>query len=291
MTAAPVRLALLVTLALLAFAGNSLLTRAALAGGEIGPDSFAAIRLSAGAITLLAIGIRKRLMVAPGKRDIPGIMALFIYAAAFSRAYVSLSAATGALILFTCVQMTVISGGIIGGVRMAPHQGVGVLIALGGLAWLLAPGLAAPAVGAAALMAAAGVAWGIYTLLGRGKGDPVARTARNFIGTFPLAVMLLTLPEAHGTAMPIALALASGAITSALGYVVWYSVLPRMSALSAASLQLLVPVITSLGSVIWLYEPLTTALAGASIIILAGIALTLRPPFAGSQKGRFTNLP
>ncbi|OYY72750.1 DMT family transporter [Sphingomonas sp. 28-63-12] len=270
------RLALLVILALLAFAGNSLLTRAALAGGGIGPESFAAIRLGAGGATLLAIGLGRRLVVMPGARDLPGIAALFVYAATFSRAYVGLGAATGALILFSTVQITVIAGGMIGGARITVVQSMGVAVALGGLAWLLAPGLAAPPLGAFALMAAAGIAWGVYTLLGRGSDAPVARTARNFIGTLPLAMALAAIGGVGGSPMAIMLAIAAGAITSALGYVLWYSVLPHLSAITAASLQLTVPVITALGSVIWLHEPLTGALAGASLLILSGIALTLR---------------
>ncbi len=261
---------------MLAFAGNSLLTRAALAGGGIGPDSFAAIRLLAGALTLFVIGFGRRLMIRPRAGDIPAIFALFSYAAAFSRAYVSLGAATGALILFTSVQLTVIAGGLAGGARLSIRQGFGIVIALGGLAWLLAPGLATPPPGASALMTAAGIAWGVYTLIGRGSGAAVARTARNFIGTIPLALVLVAMAGLEGTPTAIMLAVASGAITSALGYVIWYSVLPSLSAVTAASLQLLVPVITALGSLIWLREPLTTTLAGASLLILAGVAMTLR---------------
>lgn len=264
-------------LALLAFAGNSLLTRAALAGGGIAPDSFAAIRLGAGAAMLLAIGIGRGLAVRPRAADLPGIIALFAYAAAFSRAYVSLGAATGALILFTSVQMTIVAGGLVGGAFLSMRQGTGILIALSGLAWLLAPGVTAtPTLGAAALMTAAGVAWGVYTLIGRGSGAAIARTARNFIGTIPLALLLVAMAGLDGTPTAIMLAVASGAITSALGYVIWYSVLPSLPAVTAASLQLLVPVITALGSLIWLREPLTTTLTGASLLILAGVAMTLR---------------
>lgn len=263
-------------LALLAFAGNSLLTRAALAGGGIAPDSFAAIRLGAGAAMLLAIGIGRGLAVRPRAADLPGIVALFVYAAAFTRAYVGLGAATGALILFTSVQMTIVTGGLAGGAGLSVRQGTGILIALSGLAWLLAPGLATPPIGASALMAAAGIAWGVYTLIGRGSDAAVARTARNFIGTIPLALVLVALAGLHGTPVAMMLAVASGAITSAVGYVIWYSVLPSLSAVTAASLQLLVPVITALGSLIWLHEPLTTTLTGASLLILAGVALTLR---------------
>ena len=269
-------LVLLTALALLAFAGNSLLTRAALAGGGIRPDSFAAIRLGAGAAMLLAIGLGKGLKLRPRSPDIPAIVALFIYAAAFSRAYVSLGAATGALILFTAVQLTIIVGGLAGGANLNLRQAFGIVIALGGLAWLLAPGLATPPLGASALMTAAGIAWGVYTLIGRGSGAAIARTARNYIGTIPLALVLVGMAGLDGTWTAILLAVASGAITSALGYVIWYSVLPSLSAVTAASLQLLVPVITALGSLIWLHEPLTATLAGASLLILAGVALTLR---------------
>jgi len=213
MTPALFRLSLVVALALCAFAGNSLLTRAALSSGDIGPDSFTAIRLVAGAMTLLAIGFGRRLAIMPRGSDVPGVIALFVYAAAFSRAYVSLTAATGAIILFTAVQVTVIAGGAIGGGRIRLQQGGGVLIALGGLAWLLAPGLSAPPLTASIMMATAGIAWGSYTLLGRGAGAPVARTARNFIGTVPLAIGLVAVMGLDGTPMAILLAIASGAIT------------------------------------------------------------------------------
>jgi drug/metabolite transporter (DMT)-like permease len=269
------RLAGIVALALLAFAGNSLLTRAALADGSGDADAFAAIRLVAGAAMLAAIALVRGIRVLPGRGDVPTILALFAYAAAFSRAYLSLGAATGALVLFASVQFTMVAGGMLRGARFTPVQFVGLAMALTGLGWMLAPGLAPPPLGGFLLMVAAGVAWGVYSSVGAGAGEPVARTARNFIGTVPAALLLLALADTTGNARFVLLAVLSGAITSALGYVLWYAALPHLSGIAAASLQLSVPVITALGSVIWLREPITVTLAGATLLILAGIGLTL----------------
>ncbi len=264
-----------VGVALFAFAGNSLLTRAALADGSANADAFAAIRLVSGAAMLAAIGLVPGIGVIPALRDVPTVLALFAYAAAFSRAYLSLGAATGALVLFASVQFTMVAGGMLRGARFTGVQLGGLAMALGGLGWMLAPGLAPPPLGGFLLMVAAGVAGGVYSTVGRDLGEPVARTARNFIGTVPLAVLLLMLAGSWGSPRQILLAVISGTVTSALGYVVWYSVLPRLSGIAAASLQLSVPVIAAVGSVLWLREPLSVTLVGATLLILAGIGLTL----------------
>ena len=271
----------LVALALFAFAGNSLLNRAALvdtsAGSGAGPGVFAAIRLLSGAAALLAFGMFKGFAIRPQRTDAPAVIALFVYAAAFSFAYVSLGASTGALVLFATVQLTMTAHGLWRGSRYAPLQITGLLAALGGLAWLLAPGLRAPPLGAALLMICAGIAWGCYSILGRSQSNATAATARNFIGTVPFALLMaapVLWPGSPGMdAHSVVLAIVSGVVTSAFGYVIWYAVLPRLSAIAAASLQLIVPVIAIVGAQLWLQEPLTLRLLAASCIILAGIAL------------------
>jgi drug/metabolite transporter (DMT)-like permease len=278
----------LLLLTLLAFAGNSLLTRAALsdpAHGTLGSAmAFAAVRLIAGAVVLAGLTGLTGLTMArhqslrPGRSDLPTILALFTYAAAFSLAYVSMAAASGALILFAMVQVTMLVLGYLRGHRIGGRAILGVVIALSGLAWLLFPGLTAPPLEAALLMALAGAAWGIYSLLGRGATDPLARTARNFIGTVPLALIAFFLsPMASAlTGFGWLMALTSGAVTSALGYALWYAVLPRLPPSLAASAQLSVPVITAFAGALLLAEPMGLRLVMASGLILGGVWLSAR---------------
>ena len=288
-------LLLLTAFAILAFAGNSVLTRAALAEPVIGAEPFAAIRLLSGALTLAAIVAWRGGAVRPGRADAIGITSLFAYAIAFSLAYRGLTTATGALILFALVQVTLVAASAATGRWPNRTEALGIAIALSGLAWLLAPGVAAPPPGPALLMVVAGIAWGLYTWAGRGTGDALARTARNFLGTLPLAAItmlaaialdphaLLGLgatgkddPGTHAIAVGgIALAVASGAIASGLGYAAWYRVLPRLSATSAGLLQLLVPVVAAFGGAVWLGEAPTLRLVLAALLIVAGIALGL----------------
>jgi len=271
------RTILLATAAMLAFAANSLLCRLALQHGGIDPASFASIRLVSGAITL-AIVVRLRAGASPsGRADGWAAVMLFVYAAFFSFAYVSLPAGTGALILFGAVQVTMLGAGLHAGERFGTGGWVGLLLALAGLAYLVSPGLAAPPLLGAALMAIAGVAWGVYSLRGRGVADPLAATARNFARAAPLALLLSVAWAAHAQAdrAGIALAIASGALTSGLGYVIWYAALPRLTALRAATLQLSVPPIAAFGGVLFLSEAITLRLAVASAMILGGIALVL----------------
>jgi drug/metabolite transporter (DMT)-like permease len=287
-TGTPSRLVLLTGFALLAFAGNSLLTRAALADGvispggfaAISPGAFAAIRLASGAAAL-ALLAHRRGAILPGKADLGGIIALFVYAAGFSFAYGQLTTATGALILFASVQIALMAAATIAGRPPRPLEALGIAVALAGLAWLLAPGLAAPTLAATALMVAAGTAWAGYTLLGRGAGDPAARSARNFIGAAPLGLVLLLVPvnagggPLHASPAGVALAVASGAVTSGLGYIAWYAVLPRLSVATAGVVQLLVPAVAAAGGALWLGEALSARLLAATAIILSGIALSL----------------
>jgi drug/metabolite transporter (DMT)-like permease len=267
---------LLVALAILAFAGNSLLTRAALADGAMGVGAFTGLRLASGAFTLAAIALATGRRPWPVQANFPGVLALFGYAACFTLAYRSIGAATGALVLFASVQVSMAGLAALRGERPNATQALGLALAMAGLAWLLAPGLSAPPLGAALLMVAAGASWGVYTLYGRGKVDAVTQTARNFIGAAPLGLLFWAAQPDGLTAMGVFLAIASGAVTSGLGYVIWYAALPALSASTAGAVQLLVPAVAATGGLIWLGEPLTAALAGATLLILAGIGLTLK---------------
>ena len=272
-----IRLISYTSLALLAFAGNSLLCRAALQHTPIDAASFTTIRLIAGALTLwLLVQLTRR--EATGCGSWPSALALFGYAAAFSFAYISLPTGTGALLLFGSVQASMIGWGIYKGERFAGLQLAGLLLALGGLVGLLLPGLSAPPLGGALLMMGAGVSWGVYSLRGKGAGDALRVTAGNFVRTVPVALLLsfVFLQDARVDMAGALYAIASGAITSGIGYAIWYAALPHLKATSAATLQLSVPVIAAVGGIVWLGESLTLRLVLASLAILGGIALVIR---------------
>ena len=272
--------------ALIAFAANSLLCRVALAHGGIDAASFTAIRLAAGAAVLaLLLAMRRSAAAARTAGSSPALgghwrggAALFAYAAGFSIAYIAVGAATGALLLFGAVQATMLGVGLWQGERLTRWQWAGFALALLGLIALLLPGTAAPPLLPALWMLGAGVAWGLYSLWGRGSDDPVSDTAGHFVRALPFAAaFVLTQVDAlRVDALGLACAIASGAIASGLGYALWYRVLPRLGALRAASLQLAVPALAALGGVLLLDEALdaTRLLAGA--VILGGIALVLR---------------
>lgn len=267
----------LTAVALLAFAANSLLCRLALQQGEIDPASFGSIRLVSGAIMLAVIVRCRSPHTAPGPANWLAASMLFAYVAFFSFAYLSLPAGTGALILFGAVQLTMFSAGLRAGERFSVIAWIGLALAVAGLVYLVSPGVAAPPLWGAALMAIAGVAWGVYSLLGRGVADPLATTAGNFARALPFALVLslLRVAQAHTNAAGVALAMASGALTSGLGYVLWYAALRQLSALRAATVQLSVPLIAALGGVVLLSEAITPRLVAASAAILGGIALVL----------------
>ncbi|ODU89661.1 MAG: hypothetical protein BGO61_04465 [Thiobacillus sp. 65-69] len=271
------RLPILTTLAMVAFAANSLLCRAALGEARIDAASFTTIRLVSGALTLWLI-VRLRGPAHAGRGSWPSALALLAYAALFSLAYASLTAATGALLLFAAVQATMIGHGLRTGERLDGRQWLGLLAAAAGLAALLWRGLAAPPLSGALLMAGAGIAWGVYSLRGRGAGDPVLVTAGNFLRAAALAALLslALLTRAHADMPGIGYAVASGVLASGVGYAIWYAVLPALRATHAATVQLSVPVIAALGGVLLLDEPLTPRLALASAAILGGIALVMR---------------
>lgn len=271
------RIGLLTALAMLAFAGNSLLCRLALKNTSLDAASFTLIRLVAGALMLwLVVYIKQRSGAVKGSWL--SALALFAYAAGFSFAYLNLTAATGALLLFAAVQVTMISFGLWRGERLNSLQWLGFILAFMGLIGLLLPGLSAPPLWAALLMIMAGIAWGIYSLRGRGAGDPTLVTAGNFLRSVPLALGLSLglLSHFNWDSRGVIYALASGAITSGLGYAIWYKVLPALKATTAASIQLSVPVIAALGGVIVLGEAMSVRLLVTGIAILGGIALVIR---------------
>lgn len=261
---------------MVAFAGNSVLCRQALAQSGMDPASFTTIRLVAGA-GMLWLLVKFRKTSHGGRGNWWSAFALFGYAACFSFAYVSLPAATGALLLFGAVQATMIGHGVWKGERLMGRQLVGLGLAAAGLAVLLWPGLSAPPLWGSVLMFASGVAWGVYSLRGRGAGDPTEVTAGNFIRSIPFALVLcVVMPGSADFENPgIWAAIASGAVTSGLGYALWYLVLPLLKATSAATVQLSVPVITAFGGVLFLGESMTLRLVLASVTILGGIALII----------------
>jgi drug/metabolite transporter (DMT)-like permease len=270
------RIVLLTTLTMIAFAGNSLLCRIALKHTTIDAVSFTAIRLVSGALVLWLI-VRMRRGTCTGGGNGWSSLALFAYAAGFSYAYVSLPAATGALILFGAVQATMIGYGLWVGERLLQRQLVGLVLALGGLVGLLLPGLSAPPLHGAVLMLVAGVAWGIYSLRGKGAGDPTRVTAGNFLRAVPVAAVLSLLMLDHASLDRAGFwyAVSSGAVASGIGYAIWYTVLPALKATTAATVQLSVPVIAAVGGIAFLGEPITMRLALASVAILGGIALVI----------------
>ena len=275
---------LLTLIAMLAFAGNSLLCRAALRNTGIDAGSFAIVRILAGALALwLIVFLRSKRTQRQGAGSWLSGLALFVYAAAFSFAYVNLPSGTGALLLFGAVQATMIGFGLWRGERMGATQSVGLLVACAGLIALLLPGLSAPPLQSALLMMFAGAAWGIYSLRGKGAGDPTQVTAGNFArATVPallLGVAILLGRGASWDATGLAYAVVSGALTSGVGYAIWYLAVRKLRATTAATVQLCVPVLAALGGTLFLGEPLTVRLVLASAAILGGIALViLRKP-------------
>ena len=273
---------------MLAFAANSVLCRLALQQASIDPASFATLRLASGAL-MLACMLRFKssaTIVAPKvPADWVAVFMLWAYVACFSFAYRSLPAGSGALILFGAVQLTMFSVGLWAGERFALLAWAGLALSVAGFVYLVAPGLAAPEPIGAALMALAGIAWGVYSLRGRKVADPLAATASNFLRATPLAlvVSVAMMPDQHGAASGIALAVVSGALTSGVGYVIWYAALRGLNALRAAAVQLSVPPIAALSGAWWLAEPITTRLWIASLAILGGVGLVLtaRSRFAG----------
>jgi drug/metabolite transporter (DMT)-like permease len=276
------RTALLTVLALIAFAANSWLCRFALREGAIDPWSFTAIRLASGAAVLVPIAAAADPPSGAWSGSWRSALALFAYALAFSLAYVALEAATGALLLFAAVQVTMIGTGWVQGERLGARRWTGMAVAVAGLVLLLGPGWSRPSLAGSACMIVAGISWGIYSLRGRGAADPVASTAGNFLrasaaGALALAVAALGAQAPRLSSAGALLAAASGAITSGLGYVVWYAALRRLTATTAGVAQLAVPAVAALGGVVFLGERPTLAPIACSAAILAGVALAALP--------------
>lgn len=287
------RIVILTVLALTAFAGNSLLCRAALAHTHIDAATFTTVRLLSGAVVLWIL-VQIRSNARPGKGNWRSALALFAYAACFSFSYVHLTAAAGALILFGAVQTTMIGHGLWSGERMRALQVAGLLLACGGLVGLFLPGLSAPSLVGALLMLGAGVAWGVYSLRGKGAGDPLQVTAGNFARTAPMAVILSVALSGQASLdiAGVGYAFLSGALASGVGYAIWYTALPFLKSTIAATVQLSVPVIAALGAVFFLQETLTLRLLFASVAIIGGIALVVltghrkEPPNQSPQASR-----
>lgn len=266
------------TFALVAFAFNSILCRLALRGDEADAAGFTAVRLVSGAVALIVITyfVNKK-----GKNlnagNWPSAIFLFGYAICFSFAYLGLTAGTGALILFGSVQMTMIAVTLFRGELPRLLEWLGLVVAVGGLVYLVFPGLASPPLNSSLLMAAAGASWGLYTLRGKASTDPLGQTTGNFIRTLPFAAVIavIFLPNLHLSTRGILLAVLSGAVTSGIGYTVWYAALKHHTATRAAVLQLSVPVITAILGVMFLTETADIRLVIAAALILGGIGLTI----------------
>ena len=293
------RIFLLTVLAMIAFASNSLLCRAALKQTSIDAASFTFIRIFSGAVALwLILQIRRKLIVdrtasplvesslnsslatrhmSLASGNWPSALALFVYAAAFSFAYNTLAAGTGALLLFGAVQATMILWGFRKGERLDVIQLVGLLVAVGGLVVLVFPGLSAPPLNGSMLMLSAGIAWGIYSLRGKTAGDAIAATAGNFLRAVPFAALVSVIlwPKMQLDSLGLTYAVISGAITSGLGYVIWYAALAGLKSASAATVQLSVPVLAATGGILLLGEPITLRYMIASVAVLGGIFLVV----------------
>ncbi len=273
------RLIVLTTLTMIAFAANSILNRMALATDAIGPSDFAMIRIFAGAVVLSAlVYVRARRVVDLGEVSVLSAASLTLYVLAFSFAYVTLPAGLGALVLFGGVQVTMFAGALMSGETMPRARWLGAMIAFVGLVFVLAPTDSAPPVGGVLLMSASAVGWGLYSLYGRRVRQPLQATAGNFLMAVPVALLVGWLVT-DGVAMRVdgvLLAAASGAITSGLGYALWYAVLPELGASKAAVAQLTVPIIALAAGILMLGESMTLQFAIAAILVLGGVTLSIR---------------
>lgn len=270
--------------ALIAFAANSVLCRLALAAGEIDPNGFTIVRLISGAITLAIILLVRQMQSTKvekhplAKGSWLGAVSLFIYALGFSYAYIQLDTGTGALILFGSVQLSMIAYGLYQGERFNAMQWCGMLSASFGLLYLLWPALSTPSIYGAVLMIIAGLAWGLYSIIGKTSRDALANTAFNFIRSalFAVILLLVSIPYLHFSSYGFLLAVASGSLASGLGYAMWYAVLPNLSSMHASVAQLSVPIIAALGAVILVNEPFSLHLAIASLLVLGGVLVVIK---------------
>jgi drug/metabolite transporter (DMT)-like permease len=271
----PAAIALQTAAAMIAFAANSLLCRIALAGDLIDAPSFATLRIASGAVLLAWLARRSGRTSPAAPTDWVAAVSLVVYLLPFTLAYLTLDAGSGALLLFGAAQLTMLGTGLYRGERPSSLGWIGLVAAAIGFVSLLAPGADAPPLLGGGLMTLAGIAWGVYSLRGRHSDDPVASTARSFLFALPwvLVINLAFASQVHSTAAGATLALASGILASALGYVIWYATLPFLSAITAGSVQLSVPLIAAVGGALLLGEQLSLRLAGCAVAILGGIAL------------------
>ena len=272
------RILLLITITMIAFAANSVFARVALGDGTIDPATYSLVRLVAGAVMLAVLVILSQ-KPAPEETDNnwASAFALFAYAAAFSFAYITLDTGTGALILFACVQATMIGWRLLQGDRPSQLEWTGLVVAFAAFVYLVGPGISAPDPLGAALMVISGIAWGVYSLRGAGVADPLRATSDNFIRAVPFA-MLLALPfleSMNASPFGLMMAVASGALSSAVGYALWYRTLRHIKSTQAAIVQLTVPPIAALGGILFLDETLTLRLLIATPLILGGVAIAV----------------
>ena len=266
------------TLALIAFAANSVICRLALKDGAIDPGMFTGIRLFSGAAVLIALVFLskdKRYEKSKGSWTSAGM--LFLYAAAFSYAYVSLETGIGALIIFGMVQITMIASSLISGYKMNVMEWLGIVLALAGFLYLLLPGASAPSLSGFILMSLSGIGWGIYSLRGKNSKHPLVDTAYNFLRSLPFLILLLYFlaQETNYSTKGILLALLSGIVTSGIGYTIWYTALKGLNSIQASIVQLLVPVLAAMGGVIFIGELISLRLMASSLMILGGILLLI----------------
>ncbi|MEX3896861.1 DMT family transporter [Paraburkholderia sp. BR10954] len=262
--------------AIAAFASNALLCRVALFSNSIDAATFSDIRLLAGGATLLAVTKLRPERARQSSADWVSATALGTFMILFSLSYLSLGVSTGALVLFGTVQLTILTSCLLKGERFHRVALIGYLVAIAGLLGLTAPGAGVPGLSGLLMMVGAGAAWGLYTLRGKRVASPLSATTGNFLRATPICIVLglILHAPAHASAAGVALAVASGAVTSAIGFVVWSSTIRRLTAMSAAAIQLLVPPVAALGGVLFLHEPMSTRLTFSFVAVLVGISLT-----------------
>jgi len=266
------------SIALIAFAGNSVLCRLALGDEAIDAASFTSIRLLSGIVVLLAIfGFMNRGKTNIAKGSWKGAFFLFAYAITFSYGYITLETGIGALVLFGSVQISIILINMFKGNKLHAMEWLGTFVAFAGFVYLIFPSLATPSAVGFGLMTMAGVAWGFYTLAGKGSNNPLGDTTYNFLRTLPfvLILVLFTFNDASLSTEGIWLAILSGSLASGIGYAIWYVALGSLSAIQAAVVQLLVPVIAAVGGVVFASEEITMRLVIASIVVLGGIMIVI----------------
>jgi drug/metabolite transporter (DMT)-like permease len=288
------KLFLLTSLTMCAFAANSVFNRLSLAEGEIGPSGFALIRTFSGAAILLLLVVLQSNKGASSSRtnisvkhlslsklsliNIAPMLALSVYILGFSYAYVTLDAGLGALILFGGVQITMFLGALYKREAISTQRWVGSLLAFCGMVWLFAPADDQLPILQALLMGTAAVGWGIYSLLGRKVTNPLRQTQRSFCFALPLVFLVyLVVPDkVELTQRGVMFAVLSGALTSGLGYALWYAILPKLETITASVAQLTVPIIALIGGMLLLNEPLTLRFAISAVLIMLGVIIAVK---------------